>query len=69
MHNFKSHFQQDFLAYCTSTPVSMHLAMASVGCSFNSFSVFLLSLKQQQNRMKIMFSCVDFPIWPYPPPQ
>ena len=61
MHNFKSHFQQDFLAYCTR-PVSVHLAMASVGCSFDSFSIFLLSLKQQQNIMKIMFSCIHFPI-------
>ena len=45
----------------------MHLAMASVSCSFNSFSIFLLRLKQQQNLMKIMFSCIHFPIWPYPP--
>ena len=66
MHNFKSHYRQDFLAYCTG-PVSAHLAMACVSCSFNSFSVFLLSLKQQQNLMKIMFSCIHFPIWPYPP--
>ena len=69
MHAFKSHFQQDFLlilAYCT-WPVSRHLAMPCIGCSFNSFSVFLLSLKQQQNLMKIMFSCIHFPIWPYPP--
>ena len=62
MCNFKSHFQQDFLAYCTG-PVRVHLAMAYVGCSFDSFSVFLLSLKQQQN----VFSCIHFPIWPYPP--
>ena len=41
MHNLKSHFQQDFLAYCTRA-VSVHLAMACVGCSFDSFSVFLL---------------------------
>ena len=61
--DFKSHFQQDFLAYCTR-PVSVHLAMACAGCSFNSFSVFLFSLKQQQNLMKIMFSCIPFPIWP-----
>ena len=31
-------------------------------------SVFLLSLKQDQNLMKVMFSCIHFPIWPYPPP-
>ena len=55
MHDFTSHFQQDFLAYCIR-PVSVHLAMVSVGCSFNSFSVFFfLSLKQQQNLMKIVF--------------
>ena len=66
MCHFKSHFQQDFLAYCTR-PVSVHLVIACVGCSFNSFSVFLLSLKQQQNLMKIMFSCIHFPIWPYHP--
>ena len=47
MHDFKSRFQQSFLAYCTR-PVSVHLVMASVGCSFNSFSVFFLGLKQQQ---------------------
>ena len=65
MHNFKSHFQ-DFLAYCTR-PVSVHLVMVSVSCSFSSFSVFLCSLKQQQNLMKIMFSWIHFPIWPYSP--
>ena len=65
MHNFKSHCQRDFVAYYTR-PVSVHLAMASVSCSCNSFSIFLLSLKQQQNLMKIMFSCIHFPIWPYP---
>ena len=66
MHDFKSHFRRDFVAYCTG-PVSVHLAMACVSCSFDSFSVCLLSLKQQQNLMKIMFSCIHFPIWPYPP--
>ena len=66
MHNLKSHFQQDFLAYCTR-PVSVHLAMVSVGCSFNSFSNFLFSLKQQQNLMKSVFSCIHFSLWPYPP--
>ena len=68
MRNFKSHFWWDFLACCTR-PVSVHLAMACVGCSFNSFWIFLLSLKQQQNLMKIMFSCIHFPIilWPHPP--
>ena len=66
MHDFRSHFQQDFLAYCTR-PVYVHLVMVCVSCSFDSFSMFLLSLKQQQNLMKIMFSCIHFPIWPYPP--
>ena len=45
----------------------MHLVMAFIGCSFDSFSVFLLSLKQQQNLNQIMFSCIHFPVWPYPP--
>ena len=64
MHDFRSHFWWDFLAYCTR-PVSVHLAMACVGCSFDSFSVFLLSLKQQQNLIKMMFSCIHFPVCPY----
>ena len=66
MHDFKSHFWQDFLASCMR-PVSMHLVMACVSCSWDSFSIFLLSLKQQQNRLIIMFSCIHFTIWPYPP--
>ena len=66
LHEFKSHFQQDFLAYRT-WPVSVHLVMTCVGWSFDIFSIFLLSLKQQQNLMKIMFSCIHFPVWPYPP--
>ena len=57
---------QDFLAYHTR-PVSVHLAMACVSCSFDSFSIFLLSLKPQQNLMKNVFSWIHFPIWPYPP--
>ena len=28
---------------------------------------FLLNLKQQQNLMKMMFYCIHFPVWPYPP--
>ena len=56
--NFKSHFWQDFLAYHTR-PGSVHLSMACVGCSFDSFFyIFLLSLKQQQNLMKNTFSCM-----------
>ena len=30
------------------------------------FFNFFASLKQQQNLMKIMFSCIQFPVWPYP---
>ena len=41
--------------------------MVYAGCSFKSFSVFLLALKQQQNLVKILFSCIHFPVWPYPP--
>ena len=33
---------------------------------FNLFALF--KLKQQQNLMKIRFSCIHFPVWPYPPP-
>ena len=44
----------------------MHLAITCVCCSFDSFSIFLLSLKRQ-NLMKITFSCIHFPVWPYPP--
>ena len=66
MHDFKSHFRWDFLAYCTR-PVSVHLAIACVGCLFDNFSDFLLSLKPQQNLMKIMFPCIHFPVWPYLP--
>ena len=65
MRDFRSHFW--WLAYCTR-PASVHLVMAFIGCSFDSFSVFLLSLKQQQNLMKIMFSCIHFPVGPYSPP-
>ena len=53
MQDLKSHFQQDFLALCTRL-VSVHLVMASAGCSFNSFSIFLFSLKQQK-LMKTVF--------------
>ena len=43
----------------------MHLVMVFIGCSFDVFSIFLLSLKNKI--MKIMFSCIHFPVWPYPP--
>ena len=65
MRDFRSHFWWDFLAYCTR-PISVHLVMACVGCSFDSFWISLLSLKRQQNLMKIMFPGIHFPIWPYP---
>ena len=45
----------------------MNLVMAFISCSFDSFSVFFLCVKQEQNFMKIMFSCIHFPVWPYPP--
>ena len=64
--NLKSHFRQDVYAYCTR-PVSMHLMMVCVSCSFNSFSIFLLCFAQQQNLIKIMFFCIHFPVWLYPP--
>ena len=38
MHNFKSHFWWDFLAYCTR-PASVHLVMAFISCSFDGFSI------------------------------
>ena len=59
MRDFKSHFWWYFLAYCTR-PVSVHLAMASVGCSFNSFSIFMFSSKRQQNLMKTVFFLYPF---------
>ena len=65
MHDFKSHFQQDVSVYCTR-PVSVHLAMVCVSCSFHSFSVLLLSLKLKLNLLKIMFSFIHFPACPYP---
>ena len=66
MHDFRSHFWWYYLAYCIR-PVNVYLAMACVCCLFTSFSVFLLCVKQQQNLMKIMFSCIHFLVWPYLP--
>ena len=65
--NFKSHLWWDFSAYWTR-PVSVHLVIVCVSCLFDSFSMVFLSLKQQQNLMKIMFSCIHFAVWSYPPP-
>ena len=67
MDDFRSHFQEDFLAYCTK-PVRVHLAMPCIGCLFNSFSVFLLSLKQQ-NRTEIIFSLYSFSNTAISPPK
>ena len=39
----------------------------SLAARLTVFQSFLLSLKQQQNLMKIMFSCICFPVWPHPP--
>ena len=63
------HAQLQILACCTWS-VSVHLAMVCwllIRQFFNIFQ-FLLSLKQQQDLMKIMFSGINFHIWPYPPP-
>jgi len=49
MHDFRSHFRQAFLAYCTR-PVHVHLAMACIGCSFNSlFAQFKTTTKSHEN--------------------
>ena len=66
MHNFKSHFQWDFLAYCTR-PVSLHLAMVCVGCSFDSFLNLFAQFKTATKSHENHVSCINFPIWPYPP--
>ena len=61
MHDFKSHFQQDFLAYCTR-PVSVHLVMAYIlAAHLTVFQKKMLSLKQHQNYVFL------YPVWPYPP--
>ena len=62
MCDFKSYLQQDCLAYCTR-PVSVHLAMACVGCSFDSFSIFLLSLKNEKQSQD--FFCFPVSIFQY----
>ena len=54
MHDFKSHFQQYFLAYCTG-PVSVYLAMAchcrllSHLTVFSLFVQFKTTLKSHEN--------------------
>ena len=65
MHNFKSHFQQDFLAYC-ARPVSVHLATACVSCSYDSFSIFLLSLNSKIS-WKLCFPVSIFQFGHIPP--
>ena len=67
MHNFKSHFQWDFLTYCTRT-VSVHLAMACVGCSFDKFfSSLFAQFKTTTKSHENYVSCIHFQVWPYPP--
>ena len=53
IRDFKSHFRRDFLAYCTG-PVSVHLVMVCVGCSFDNFfsslfAQFKTTTKSQAN--------------------
>ena len=49
MGTHASHFRQAFLAYCTR-PVRVHLAMACIGCSFNSlFAQFKTTTKSHEN--------------------
>ena len=66
MRDFKSHFRQDFFGYCIGQSVCIWQWRTLAACS----TVFqsLLSLKQQQNLMKIMFSCIHFPVSIPPPP-
>ena len=66
MRNFKSHFQQDFLAYCIR-PVSVHLVMVRVSRSFDSFSIFLLSFKTTAKSQENYAFLYSFPVWPYLP--
>ena len=54
------------LSLCTR-PVSVHLAMACVGCLFDSFSVFLLSLKQNKISWKLCFPVSIFQYGHIPP--
>ena len=55
-----------FLAYCTR-PVSVHLAMASVGCSFNSFSVFCSVLHNNKISWSLCFPVFIFQYGHIPP--
>ena len=70
MHDFNSHFQQDFLAYFIR-PVSVHLAMVSVGCSFNSvfnlFAQFKTKTKSHENYV-FLYPFSNMAISPPPPP-
>ena len=54
MHDFKSHIQRDFLAFCTR-PVSVLLAMECVGCSFDNFSIFLRLKTPTKSHEKCVF--------------
>ena len=48
MHNFKSHFRQDFLA-CDTSPVSVHLAMLLIQQFYNRFAHFKITTKSHEN--------------------
>ena len=50
-----------------SLPTKFLSLLQSVSMHLTVFQSVLLNLKQQQNLMSIMFSCIHLPIWPYPP--
>ena len=68
-HDFKSHRPTRFLSllhYASQGAFGDGVCrLLIILTAFQSFCS--VSLKQQQNLMKVMFSCVHFPIWPYPP--
>ena len=66
MCSLKSHFRRDFLAYYTR-PVSVHVAVACVGCSFNNFSVFLLCFTQHKISWNLCFPVSIFQYGHIPP--
>ena len=75
LHWYQQHFE--FQSACAAVEgrsnvvLNMHaqlqisLLMRFLSLSAQFFNLFA-SLKQQQNLMKIMFSCIHFPVWPYP---
>ena len=67
MQDFKSHLQQDFLAYYTR-PVSVHLAVTCwllIQQFFNLFAQFKTTTKSHKNDVFLYL----FSICPPPPPQ